>query len=133
MLRSVLAIVAGFVLIGALTFATTAALQAAGVMPPQGQPLADPALLVLSLAYVAVYAIAGCYLAAWLAPSRPMRHALILGVLGLAFNVVTGLGMRGQVPDWYIAAGIVLTMPYAWIGGRLREGQAARRAPSLAS
>jgi len=133
MVRSILAIVAGFVAIAVLSIGTDVVLAAAGVFPPANQPVTDPALLVLTLAYVAVYAIAGCYFTAALAPSRPLLHALILGALGLAFNIATALGMRGQVPDWYLAAGLALTMPYAWIGGKLREIHLARRAPGLAS
>jgi hypothetical protein len=134
MLRSILAVVAGFVVIGALSFGTSAALAAAGVLPPAGQPVMDTGLLALTLAYVAVYAIAGCWLAAYLAPSRPMLHALVLGALGLVFNVFGAVSMRGLYPGWYLAAGVALTMPYAWIGGKLREMQLARgRAPGLAS
>jgi hypothetical protein len=125
MLRSILAIVAGFVAIAVLSLGTDAALVAAGVMPPHGQPV-DTGLLALSLAYVAVFAIAGCWLAAYLAPGRPMLHALILGALGLAFNVFGAVGMRGLYPGWYLAAGVVLTLPYAWVGGKLREMQLAR-------
>lgn len=133
MVRSILAIVAGFVAIAVLSIGTDVVLVAAGVFPPANQPVTDPALLALTLAYVAVYAIAGCYFTATLAPSRPMPHALILGALGLAFNIATALGMRGQLPGWYLAAGLLLTMPYAWIGGKLRELQLTRRAPGLAS
>ena len=134
MLRSILAIVAGFVTIGVLSVGTNAALHAAGILPDADQPIFDTGLLLLTMAYVAVYAIAGCYLTAMLAPNRPMLHALILGALGLVLNVVTAAGMRGQFPDWYLAAGVLLTMPYAWIGGKLREMQLARgRAPGLAS
>ncbi|HEU4560237.1 MAG TPA: hypothetical protein VFS20_20475, partial [Longimicrobium sp.] len=126
MLRSILAIVAGFVAIGVLSFGTAAGLSAAGILPDTSQPTTDTGVLLLTLAYVAVYAIAGCYLTAVLAPNRPMRHALILGALGLVFNVVSSLGMRGLFPDWYLAVGVLTTMPYAWIGGRLRELQLAR-------
>lgn len=134
MLRSILAIVAGFITIGVLSFGTNAALHAAGVLPAADQPIFDTGLLLLTIAYVAVFAIAGCYLTAVLAPNRPMLHALILGALGLVLNVVTAASMRGQFPEWYLAANVLLTMPYAWIGGKLREMQLARgRSPGLAS
>jgi hypothetical protein len=134
MLRSILAIVAGFVAIAVLSIGTSVALAAAGIFPDTSQPTTDTGLLMLTLAYVAVYAIAGCYLAAVLAPNRPMRHALILGVLGLAFNLISGLSLRGQFPNWYLVAGVLTTMPYAWIGGLLREFQLDRgRAPGLAA
>lgn len=133
MLRSILAVVVGFLVIGALSFGADAALSAAGVMP-HGQPVTGTGLLLLSMAYVAVFAIFGCWLAAYLAPSRPMLHALVLGVLGLVFNAVAAAATRGQVPDWYLAVSLALVMPYAWAGGKLREMQLARgRAPGLAS
>ena len=95
MLRSVFAILVGFVAIAALAFGTGAALAAAGVVPPPGQPLTDPGLLLMNMAYVAVFAIAGCWLAAYLAPNRPMLHALILGALGFVFNVFGAIASRG--------------------------------------
>jgi hypothetical protein len=124
--RSVLAIVAGFLFIGALSFGTDAALRAASVYPPAGQPMADIGLLLLATAYVAVYAIVGCWLTACLAPSRPMLHALILGALGLAFNVMNAVAMWNAFPVWFSIASLALVMPYAWIGGRLRELQLGR-------
>lgn len=126
LLRSVAAIVAGFVVIGVLSFGTDAVLIAAGVFPPPGQPVTSVGLLLLTTAYVAVYAIFGCWLAAFLAPGHPLRHALILGALGFAFNLMGALANRGVVPDWYLLVNLALVMPYAWIGGRLREQQLAR-------
>jgi len=125
-LRSILAVVAGFVLIGALAFGTGAALQAAGILPPAGEPLTAIGPVLLESAYVAVFAIGGCWLAAWLAPSHPMRHALILGFLGLIFNVMGAVATWGQRPAWAILLNLALVMPYAWIGGRLREQQLER-------
>ncbi|HVG46347.1 MAG TPA: hypothetical protein VM890_16505 [Longimicrobium sp.] len=125
-LRSIVAIVAGFLFIGALAFGTGAALQAAGVFPAPGEPLTDIGPILLETAFVAVYAIAGCWLAARLAPDRPMRHALILGLLGLAFNVMGAVAAWGQRPVWAVVLNLALVMPYAWIGGRLREQQLER-------
>jgi hypothetical protein len=131
-LRSALAVGAGFLLIAALAFGTGSALAAAGVYPPATEPITDGALLLLESAYVAVYAIAGCWLAAVLAPDRPMRHALILGALGLAFNLAMAPATRGLRPDAVIVANLALVMPYAWIGGRLRELQLSRGGPAAA-
>ena len=130
--RSILAIVAGLVVIGALSFASGAALAAAGVIPAQGQPVHGiHALLVITLS-VAVFAIFGCWLTAYLAPSHPMRHALILGVLGLAFNVISLLAVWDLYPAWFSIASLALVMPYAWLGGRLRERQ-LEGAPGMAT
>lgn len=78
------------------------------------------------MAYVAIYAIVGCYLTARLAPSRPMFHALVLGGLGLAFNIIAVASLWDTVPQWYSVGGVLLTMAYAWIGGRIREREVER-------
>ena len=134
-LRSVLAVVTGFVLIGALAFTTGRLL--AGAMPASfdaaGNPTTLPLMLLTTL-YVGLFATVGCYLAARLAPSRPMAHALALGALGLVLNVTTSIAVWGTVPAWYLGANVVLTMAWAWLGGHLRERELARpsAAPALA-
>ena len=83
MWRSIMAIFVGFVFIAVLAFGADSVLRS--VMPEaydaNGRVTSVP-VLILTLVYVGIFAIAGCYLAARLAPSNPMRHALILGVLG---------------------------------------------------
>ena len=68
MARSILAIVTGFIVIGVLAFGTDAALRLAapGAFGPDGRVNSVPLLLFTQL-YVFVYAVAGCYLAAWIA------------------------------------------------------------------
>jgi hypothetical protein len=124
--RSILAIVAGFMFIGALAGVTGTTLRMAGIFPAAGEPVTDIALVLLETAYVAVFAVAGCWLAALIAPDRPMRHALILGALGFAFNVMGAVMTWGQRPVWAVLLNLALVMPYAWIGGRLREMQSGR-------
>src|SRR5262249_27152389 len=79
-LRSVGAVLGGL----AATFITTTvidiALHVAGVFPPLGVRMAD-ALFVLAFAYRIVLNIGGGYIAARLAPSRPLAHALPLGAI----------------------------------------------------
>ena len=135
LLRTALAVVVGFVLIGALAFGAGTLL--AGAMPASfdatGTPTTLP-LLLLTTAYVGLFATIGCYVAARLAPAHPMRHALALGVLGLALNVATSIPVWGDVPAWYLGLNVTLTMAWAWLGGRLRERELARarHAPSPA-
>lgn len=131
--RSILAVVAGFLFIAVLAGSTGAALGAAGYLPANGEPMMDTGPVLLEAAYVALFAIAGCWLAARLAPSRPMRHALVLGLLGLVFNVVGAMAAWGQRPDWAMLLNLALVMPYAWLGGRLREMQLDRVGPGHVS
>jgi hypothetical protein len=127
-LRSVLAVVVGFLVIGVLAFGTGKLLQASS--PAQFDAAGTPtttAMMLVQLLYVGVYATFGCWLAGRLAPGRPMLHSLVVGVLGLALNVPSALMLRDTHPTWYLAAGVLTTMLWAWLGGRIAERQAATR------
>lgn len=130
MARSVVAILVGFFLIGAL--ATAGDVLVRQLVPsaydPAGRMTSLP-LLALTQAYVALFAITGCYVCARLAPHHPLRHAMILGVLGLLFNVYGSYARWNDVPVWFHVVGLALTLPYAYVGGWLRERELARQAP----
>lgn len=131
MLRSIGAVVLGFLVIGALAGGTTAALPS--IVPTlfgPGGRVDSVGLMLAMQAYVVVFATFGCWLAARLAPSRPMAHALVLGLLGLAFNAYGSAAQWNVYPAWYHALGLGLTMPAAWLGGWLRERQLARAVPA---
>jgi hypothetical protein len=117
-LRSVGAVLAGLFAIFAVTTATDVVLHVTGVYPALGQRMSD-ALFVLATAYRIVFGIAGSYLTARLAPSRPMRHALALGGVGFALSVAGGVMMGDQGPAWYALAVIAMALPCAWAGARL--------------
>jgi hypothetical protein len=121
-LRRIGPVLAGFLAIAVLSHATDAALRAAGVYPPFGQPMSD-GLFLLAVVYRSVFAVAGCYMAARLAPAQPMRHALALGVVGLALGTAGAVATwnRPEIgPAWYALALVALAMPCAWAGGKLR-------------
>ena len=125
-LKSIGAVLAGALTGIVLSIGTDMALRAAGVLPPLGQPAGDVPLL-LATAYRTVYGVAGAYIAARLAPQRPMMHALVLGVLGLAATIagaaVTWNKGPAFGPHWYPLALVALAMPQSWAGGKLRELQ----------
>jgi hypothetical protein len=127
--RSIIAIVVGFLVIGVLAIGTDAILKSAvpGIFGPDDRVDSVPWLFAIQL-YVFVYAVFGCWLAARLAPDRPMRHALILGVLGLVFNIAGTIALWDKMPAWYHILALALVMPAAWVGGRIREQQLARGA-----
>jgi hypothetical protein len=118
--RSAGAVLAGLFAIFAITTATDVALHATGVFPPMGQPMSD-ALFGLATAYRVVYGVLGCYIAARLAPQRPLAHALALGALGFAFSTLGAILMWDAGPAWYCLAIIAIAPPSAWLGGTWRE------------
>ncbi|AUX32868.1 hypothetical protein SOCE836_050200 [Sorangium cellulosum] len=118
-LRSVGAVLCGLISTAILTTAVDLALHASGIFPPHGERMAD-LLFVLALAYRIPLNAAGCYIAARLAPARPMRHALALGSVGLALATLGAVMMWEHGPAWYSLANIAIALPCAWVGARLR-------------
>jgi hypothetical protein len=134
MMRSIWAVVAGFLFILVLSLGADAIMHA---MSPKlfgaNGGTTNLALLCLTTVYVAVFATVGCYLTARLAPSHPMRHALILGALGLIVSLITTAKMWNTAPAWYNIVNLVLVMPYAWLGGRLRENEIGGSSPTTSN
>jgi uncharacterized membrane protein len=122
--RSVGALLAGMVTGAVPVLATDAALHATGVFPSSPQPASD-ALLLLATAYRMVYGVAGSYLTAWLAPNDPMRHVVVLGVLGTVLGIVGVVVTWGRADvvghEWYPIALAVLAIPQSWLGGVLHR------------
>ena len=125
-LKSIGAVLAGFVAVFVLSLGTDVVLHATGVFPPWDQRMSD-ALFMLATAYRTVYCIAGSYIAARLAPDRPMAHALVLGVVGLVVSTAGTVATWNKGPEfgphWYPVALIVTAIPCAWLGGRFRVMQ----------
>ena len=124
MARSILALVGGYLLIGFLSFGADVVMHnlRPEVYLDGGRLEHVPTLLVIML-YIAVFAILGCYVTARLAPRNPMKHALILGALGVVTQVAMWSIAWNTVPAWFHIVSLALVMPYAWIGGRIRERQ----------
>jgi hypothetical protein len=122
-LRSTGAVLAGLLAIFVLSLGTDEVLHLSGVYPPWNQPMSD-GLYGLATAYRIVFGIVGCYLAARLAPSRPMLHALVLGGIGVVLSILGAIGGWHLGTHWYPLALILISLPCAWIGGKLYELQA---------
>lgn len=133
MVRSILAVVVGFVLIGALSVGADALVRQLAPGAYDGARMTSIPWLVVTQSYVAAFAIVGCYVCARLAPSRPMQHALVLGALGLVFNVAGSYARWSDLPTWYHVVALAMTMPYAYVGGWLRERELARQSPPHAA
>jgi hypothetical protein len=118
--RSLGAIFAAILIGIVLSLGTDQLLRMAGVAPPLGQPMSDR-LLLLATVYRTVYGILGAYITAHLAPYKPMAHVAILGLMGLAANVLGTVSTwnKNLGPHWYPIALTVLALPTAWLGGRL--------------
>ena len=126
--KSIWAVVAGVFFIIVVTSLVDIALHALGVFPPADQPL-DDRLAVLATSYRIVISIAGAWLTARLAPAKPMKHALILGLVGTVLGLVGVVATwnRGLGPRWYPISLAVLAIPQCWVGGKLHERMSGNR------
>ena len=120
--RSVWAVVAGVLFIIVVTTLVDIALHVAGVFPPMKQPL-DDATSAIALSYRIFIGVVAAWLTARLAPDKPMKHAMILGAVGvvLALVGVVATWNLGLGPRWYPISLVVLAVPQCWAGGRIYE------------
>ena len=130
-LQSIGAVVAGAAVSIILEVGTDSAMRTAGIFPKAEGSMSD-ALFILATAYRTIYGVLGAYITARLAPNRPMMHALILGALGTVAAAVGAIAMWDKMPaigpKWYALALIVLALPPAWLGAKLRLMQLENRA-----
>ena len=119
--KSILAVLAGLIFIGFTHTLTDTILESSGVFPPPSEGLHVTWMVLLALGYRVVLSIAGCFITAKLAPQNPMKHALILGFIGIflaTFGAVVAIPLNLS-PTWYPIALILVTLPCAWLGGKL--------------
>src|SRR6266704_3380647 len=122
--RSIWAVVAGVLFIIVVTTLVDVVLHVTHVFPPMNQPIND-ALALLATSYRVVISVGGAWLTARLAPEQPMKHALILGVVGTVLGLigVVATWNLGLGPRWYPIALAALAIPQCWIGGKIYEMQ----------
>ena len=128
--KSAGAVLLGLIVIFALSLGTDEVFHLLGVYPPWGEPMQGTGLYLLAIGYRVVYQVFGCYLTARFAPRNPMKHAWVLGGIGLVLSILGAIasivGALGA--NWYPIALVISALPCAWLGGMLyvRQGAAAR-------
>jgi hypothetical protein len=116
--RRIGAVLGGFFTVAALSVAADAVMHATGVFPPVPTRM-EGSLFVLAAGYRALFGVLGGYVTARLAPDRPVKHALALGLLGVVVGTAGAAAMWEYGPNWYSLAVIAIAPPTAWLGGRL--------------
>ena len=125
--RSIWAILAGLLFTIVVTTLVDVLFHVVHVYPPSDQPLTD-ALSLLATAYRVVISVAGAWITARLAPAQPMKHALILGVIGVVLGLI-GVIVTWNMnlgPKWYPIGLVVLAIPQCWLGGKIHEARTQR-------
>lgn len=123
-LKSIGAVVAGFLTVAVLSTVTDAILEGTGIFPSAQYQMENGSpvwLLLTALIYRSIFAVAGGYVTAWLAPQNPMKHVKILAVLGTIGGVI-GIFAGWQFGNhWYPIALAVTAYPLVYWGGKLQQ------------
>jgi uncharacterized BrkB/YihY/UPF0761 family membrane protein len=118
-LKSVVALLAGFILGAVLSIATDALMEKLGVFSMADFKNTSMGILIIVILYRFMFNAIGCYLTAKLAPNNPMRHVMIIGVVGTVLSVSGTVVMWEKAIPFYNIAIILISFPSAWIGGKI--------------
>lgn len=124
-LKSIGAILAGFIAIFILSSFTDVFFESTGIFPSVEEQMksgfTEGWMQALTLFYRFVYLVVGGYVTAKLAPHKPLRHVLILATLGTIVGILGVLAApKGVLPLWYLIMLIVMGFPGIWLGAKLK-------------
>lgn len=119
-LRTFLALLAGFATMALLVIVITALLAklTPGWMGELGKP--EWSYITVNLGYSFLAAAAGGYVTAWAAAANPLIHVLALGIVVLALAALSALQSKGMQPIWYQLTLVAITPLGVMAGGLLR-------------
>lgn len=120
--RSILAVVAGFIAWSILWLLSNIAI--AGAFPEafrEDGTTQSVGILVLLLFDSATFSLLSGWLTGFVAKGREMHHGLVLGIVLLAVGVAVQIGYWDVMPLWYHLIFLVLLLPMAALGGKLRQ------------
>jgi hypothetical protein len=118
LLKSIRAVFAGFIFVVVLSILTDILLIKTGLMK---QPfyLNSAGFILFVIFYRCLYGITGSYFTAKLSPNKPMKHAIIGGVIGFFIAILGAVAMWSTPPHWYPLTLIITILPCAWLGAKL--------------
>ena len=121
-LKGIAAILAGLIFIVVSHSLTDFVLESLGIFTPPKKGFHTTWMVVTATIYRSVFSVVGGYITAALAPNRPMRYAVILGIIGLVASTIAAIVTipMGIAPAWYPIALAILALPCTWLGGKLR-------------
>ena len=125
-LKSIGAVLAGLIFIVVASYVVDTILEITGIFTPPSAGFHTTWMVVTATLYRTIISIGGCFIAALLAPSRPMLHALVLGFIGLAAGTAAAVVVipMDLSPAWYPIVLAAEAVPCASVGGMLAERRA---------
>lgn len=129
MMRSALAVVAGYILASSTQLVATLALDSMfgyDMHDPKLNPALSWILASVAIAFVCYFVAS--YITAFIARTELMRHATYLVAMVIVFNVVGLITQRGAQPFWFSLSMIVIPIVAVILGTRIRLAQAGEPA-----
>ncbi|WP_018343716.1 hypothetical protein [Cytophaga aurantiaca] len=119
LLKSIGAILSGFLLGAILSIGTDFLMERSGMMSQEHFKESPLYIILLVIAYRFVFNVTGCYLTARLAPNKPMKHVIIIGIIGTVLSILGAIAMWEYAIPLYNISIILISLPSAWLGGKL--------------
>jgi hypothetical protein len=123
-LKSIGAVLAGFLTVVILSTVTDLILEGTGIFPSAEEQMRNGPerwLLVTALFYRSVYTVLGGYVTAKLAPSNTMKHIKILAVMGFIAGLI-GVYAGWQFGEQWYPVALAVTGPlFVILGGKLAK------------
>src|SRR5262245_24389211 len=123
-LKSIWAVVAGFLTTVILSILTDQILRVTGLMKIPFDSNSN-IFIGFVILYRTVFGLLGSYITAALAPNKPMLHVMVEAFIGLFVAIIGTIAQWDVPPHWYPISLIILALPTAWLGGKLRTRQLA--------
>src|SRR5258706_16279637 len=123
MLRSIAAVIVGFLAMGILILltATVHMVSVLGKFPEPGAHRGFPAsFAIVYLVYSTLYAAFGGYVCAAIAKRNRLKHGMVLAGLVFVLSLISVYIDRGQQPVWYQAMLVLLGAPATAMGAWIR-------------
>jgi hypothetical protein len=117
--KSIGAIIAGFILGATLSIAADFLFDKLGLMSMDNFKETSALIILIIIIYRFIFNVIGCYLTAKLAPNKPMKHVIIMGVIGTVLSILGSLAMWELAIMWYNISIILIALPSAILGGKL--------------
>jgi hypothetical protein len=116
--KSIGAIVAGFVVVAALSIGVDFIFNYLNI--PSKSVVPTPTwFLILAFIYRSIFTVAGGYVTALVAPINKMRHVVVLGILGVLGGIAGVIGGWNLSDHWYPVALAISAFPLIYVGGWL--------------
>ncbi|MBI3139638.1 MAG: hypothetical protein HYZ15_13760 [Sphingobacteriales bacterium] len=121
LIRSAAAILAGLLTGAVLSVLTDTLLEKTGFAIARPFRENPDRVILFMVFYRALYGIAGTFVTARLAPAAPLKHALVLGTIGIIVGIVGTVVQWHIPPHWYPLSLIMLTPLTTFLGYKLSK------------